>query len=168
MSRNFYISADALNYMEKLNKQSGSGTIVRNLYFWWLCAQVGLLRNDANQVVNQPKDMVDHLNVGPIKNHQHIIRGILLMQHIRGVDAGKATREFTEGRMQHIFSGESASKLTEEGQKELDRYAASGFEYIKEEIGFEYDLKNFVRKYHDLIKKLTAEVANDPLPEIED
>ena len=157
MARNFYIPSAALKYFKRLNAHSKSGKIGRNMEFWWLCAQVGLLKNDSSRKVEDANDMVAHLDL--LNPSQSRIRGVLLMEYINAVKIGSSPppRDLVEEVMQSLFTDETASSLTEEGQKTLDKYAASGFELIEEEIGAQDELKNFIRLYHQLVQDLVEE-----------
>lgn len=157
MARNFYISEEALAYMKRINKNSSTGKIDFNLHFWWLCAQIGLMTSDSRFEVSNGKDMVDHFKIGALGAHQNRIRGFFLMTHILSRDAGGMDRELIEGLMQEVFAEGSNSSLTEEGSEILDRYAASGFRRIRDDIGPQDELKNFVRRYHKLVETIARE-----------
>ena len=57
----FVITKDIAEYFDNLNRNSTTGKIKKRMEQWWLCVQLGLIRNQKGQSPGEgSSDMVDY------------------------------------------------------------------------------------------------------------
>jgi len=124
----FRMSKSSIEYYDKMNDSSTSGKITTQLEWYWICAQIGLLRDEKSENNSGFSDVYGEW-VSALKPHSNIILGMLFKRHMDSFP--KTAEKDMPKYMQQIFTSEGATKLTSDGFSLLDRYAEGGFQEFK-------------------------------------
>nr|AIF04276.1 hypothetical protein [uncultured marine group II/III euryarchaeote KM3_173_A11] len=145
----FKLSSKSRKFQRKLNQHSSSGEVKTKQEWYWLCAQVGLIRNDKADEEPSGADFVQGWT-DSIKPHSNLILGMLFKRYVENfpdIMLQTQVRQF----MEEIFDSEGTN-LSVRGHEELNRYAEGGFEIIRDEmIDVPHELFIFLNKYHQII-----------------
>lgn len=117
---------------------------------YYLCAMVGL---DARRLAGDEDLEGDKFVDGYPGEYQaqaDLIAGLLIdaeldRQRISPEDRGSIERE-----MIRLLNPQATTKLSDEGMRLLNRYAASGFKLIRERVLQPHTLEDFLIAYHTL------------------
>ena len=145
----FKLSSNSSEFHRKLTQRSTSGAVKTKQEWYWLCAQVGLIRNERTDEEPSEGDFVQGWT-DSIKPHSKLILGMLFKRYVEAFPDIMLDRQI-RSFMEEIFDS-GGTNLLVRGYEELNRYAQGGFEIIKDEmIEVPQELFIFLIKYHKII-----------------
>ena len=104
----FQLSSSAKTYFQSLDKKSKTGKFKRQLQFYWLCCQLGLIKGEpANPGTSEVYDRFPE----PIKSSEELIRGMVFWKYL---DMEGFVPEDSEETMKHAETEPQNSSSDEE------------------------------------------------------
>ena len=143
----FYLSDVARGYFEKIgwgrNKgKSKSGMFGAIIQPYYLCMQIGMIKNQRREPDLMSRDMIDYW-ASDAAEHEDLISGVGFYYYC--IQNGIMEEdERTLKLMDSFFSKERDKVYTAEGYSMLNKFAQGGFDYILENYGEANDLADFL------------------------
>lgn len=126
---------------------------------YYSCLLLGL---DASQLGTEGgSEESNFLNAYPdaYKGQAELIAGLLVEAELRRLDIGPENREDIEREMVRLLDLVSPTRLSENGDKLLNRYAVTGFQRLQAGMLQPDNLEDFLVGYHGLWAEGEAPVA---------
>jgi hypothetical protein len=153
----FQLPKDSREYFKHLLRRSDRGACFDALFdVYYFCVMVGL---DKKKLGNDSDLETDKFVEGYISDYQNqadIIAGLLINAELCRKGIEKDDRNSIEQEMLRILDHRSPTRLSEEGMRSLNQYAAAGFRFIREELVPPQNLEEFLVLYHGIWAKDSA------------
>jgi hypothetical protein len=151
----FYLSDVARGYFEKIgigkNKgKSKSGIFGTLIQPYYLCMQMGMIKNKRREPDLMSKDMIDYW-ASYTNEYQDLISGVGFYYYCEQ-NGILEEDERTLRLMDSFFSKEREKIYTKDGYEMLNKFAQGGFDYILEKYGEANDLADFLIWYMEQIE----------------
>jgi len=153
MAAPFRLSLDARQHFKNLydNKH-----LLLDFDAFYFCLIIGLAKCKINteiSVANAP-EMVDDFP-GPYRNQRDYIIALFLSRELKRLGIEASNKKGLNQIVARMLMPDSKSKLTNEGVKCMNQYAAMGFDVLKENIPNKpVYLEAFLQSYVELVRKL--------------
>jgi hypothetical protein len=154
----FQLSPTAKTYFGMLDQKSKTGKFKRQLQFYWLCCQLGLVKEEtASPGASEVYDRFPE----PIKSSEELIRGIVFWRYLKMEGFVPEDSEETMTALRTFFSDEEPSKISTEGMKFMDGLAAAGFNIIQQKIPLDETncLATFLIQYTELLEEIDPTIS---------
>jgi len=141
----FSMSASAKKYYNKLKD---SNIMKIQFDFYYICLLAGFAHERIKTV--EGDEFLKSFPTDYTERRDQII-GTLLVTEIRrcGVDVNNKAR--VQELMLKLVKPDSQTRLSDEGEKLLNKYAEGGFSLIKEKFDDSHSMGTFLVRYHDEI-----------------
>ena len=157
----FRLSDDAKKYFSKLDERVADTKLDLIMFDkYYACLMLGLKRYsiaptpDSIGKLGEPFLANDAGYPGPYKGIGDMVAGLLIEAELKRKKIGYKDREEIETQTTSLLEPHSPVRLSEQGIKLLNRYAAKGFEIIREEsLGAPRSILEFLMSYKALMAK---------------
>lgn len=156
----FHLPKDSREYFKHLLKRSDRGACFDALFdVYYFCLLVGLDRQTLGKETDVEAEKFIDGYISDYQNQAEVLAGLLIGAELSRKDIQKDDRDSIEKEMLRILDDRSPTRLSEEGMTALNLYAASGFNFIREELVPPQNLEEFLVLYHDLWAKQPPNVS---------
>jgi len=155
LTRRFHLSDIARGYFEKIGVgrkkgKSKSGIFSAYIQPYYLCLQMGMIKDQRRQPDVLTTDMVKHWT-SSAKENEKIISGVGFYYYCKKHGIMEEDERSLE-LMNSFFSNERDYVYGVEGYAILNKFAQGGFDYIRENYGEASDLADFLIWYMEQIE----------------
>lgn len=149
----FKLPKDCRDYFKLLFKRGDGGARFDTLFDqYYFCLMVGLDKKVLLSEHHLEPDRFIDAYPGDYQSQADVIAGLLISAELVRKGIEKDDRASIEHEMLRILDNNSATRLSEEGMKLLNQYAAYGFSTLRQEILPPQSLEEFLVMYHNLWK----------------
>ena len=147
----FQLPKESRDYFKHLLKRSDGGARFDTLFDqYYFCLMVGLNRKGLAADSDIEPDKFVEGYPSDYQNQADVIAGLLINAELSRKSIEKDDRSSIEQEMLRILDQNSPTRLSEEGMRLLNLYAATGFKVIREGITPPQNLEEFLVLYHGL------------------
>ena len=131
---------------------------------YYLCLMLGLATGRRSTPKNndekQPNEFIDYF-IDDYKPVRRLIVGLLILSELKQLGLELDEKNDVQDVILKFIDSESPTSLSEEGMKELNRYASGGFDYLAEQLDSKpFHAEEFLRTYTKVLKKATDQNGN--------
>jgi len=147
----FQLPKESRDYFKHVLKRSDGGARFDTLFDqYYFCLMIGLDRKALASEDDLEPDRFIERYPGDYQPQADIIAGLLINAELARKGIEKDDRASIEQEMLRILDSQSPSRLSDDGMKLLNLYAAYGFKAIREEITPPQSLEEFLVWYERL------------------
>jgi hypothetical protein len=149
----FKLPRDCRDYFKQLFKRGDGGARFDTLFDqYYFCLMVGLDRKSLLPEENLEPDRFIDAYPGDYQSQADVVAGLLISAELVRKGIERDDRGSIEQEMLRILDHKSPTRLSEDGMKLLNQYAAYGFSVLRQEILPPQSLEEFLVMYHNLWK----------------
>jgi hypothetical protein len=153
----FILPDKAIEYFKTVELRKDQGPKFKVMFdVYYLCLMMGL--NHRRQGTMDQITKAPFLDYYPevYRDKSDLIAGLLIDAEMDRKAIEASDRKSVERLMLQLINHMSVSKLSRNGQKILNLYAAGGMNYIHENIPNTQELEVFLIKYYQLLNKVVV------------
>lgn len=157
----FQLPKESRDYFKHLFRRTDNGARFDILFDqYYFCLMVGLDRKNLASENELENDKFIERYPSDYQNQADVIAGLLISAELRRKSIEAGDRSSIEKEMLRLLDHQSPTRLSEEGMKALNQYAASGFKAIQVGMLPPQSLEEFLVLYY----KLWSVPSNTPTP----
>lgn len=147
----FKLPKESRDYFKYLVKRGDGGARFDMLFDqYYFCLMIGLNRKTLLSDEHLEPDRFIDAYPGDYQPQADLIAGLLISAELERKGIEKDDRASIEQEMLLVLDHQSPTRLSEQGMKILNQYAAYGFSVIREQILLPQSLEEFLVLYHNL------------------
>ena len=154
----FRILKDAKTWFKDIYSKEEGLTIDFEIYYFCLMAGLAIGKKRADLTTNETSELVQHFP-GRYKEKGKLIVSLFLARYLASLGVTLTDKKTAHNQISKLISPTSPSYLSDEGMKELNKYAAAGYEEI---IGWFEErprtLESFLRTFALKIDTMTLPI----------
>ena len=154
----FRILKDARTWFKDIYSKDEGFTIDFEVYYFCLMAGLATAQKRIDLTSSDTNELVQHFP-GNYKDKGKVIISIFLARHLASLGVTLTDKKIAHNEISKLISPSSPNYLSEDGMKELNKYAAAGYDQII--TWFEErprTLESFLRIYSLKIEEFTVEI----------
>jgi hypothetical protein len=153
----FVLSDKAIEYFKSVELRKDKGPTFKVMFdVYYLCLMMGLFhrRQGSQEQISKPIFIDYYPEV--YRDKSDLIAGLLIDAEMERKGIRDTDRSSVEKLMLNLIDHMSITKLSSQGMRILNLYAAGGINYIHENITNTQELEVFLIKYYQLLNNAHA------------
>ena len=159
-NRRFHLSDDARKYFEKIGVQRNTGNSKSGMFStyigpYFLCMLMGIIKDKRRAPDTMTKDMVSNWK-SHAKEFEKEISGVVFYKYCLSKGISKQDDRVLK-LMENFFTVERAEVYEKEAFSMMNKYAQGGFDYIRDSLGQNDQLADFLIWYLNELEESSVE-----------